>query len=389
MHPGSLREQYNVCGKAGCRCKDPKKPQKHGPYYQLSYTWRGKSSTPFCASGAGGPDAPEGGQLQALPRTGERVGGPGSGTGAGRAGEGETGRWRLIPTSCRNDPAALRQMVMSLLEEVETKDRRLRQLQHWLEQLLRHRYGPKRERVDENQLFLFAAAMVSRREAPREPEARPRRRKPQAVPAQRPGMAGSGCRSRWSGGGWSTIWPTANGSAPSARGSCSTSARRSASGWSTCRPRWHVIQEACQKYACAKGCTVVTAQKPMAPIEKGLAGTGTAGARGGEQVSGIIFRCTARRRSSRGRAWSLSRQTMCDWMRQCAELVSPLVRSDEGAGVEFESRADRRHAGAGAGPGAAAHAHRADLDLRRGRASIPTRCTTTRRIAAATGRMSS
>jgi len=43
MHPGSLSEQYNVCGKPGCRCKDPKNPQKHGPYYQLSFTWRGKS----------------------------------------------------------------------------------------------------------------------------------------------------------------------------------------------------------------------------------------------------------------------------------------------------------------------------------------------------------
>jgi hypothetical protein len=47
MHPGSLSEQYNVCGKPGCRCKDPKKPQKHGPYYQLSFTWRGKGRTRF------------------------------------------------------------------------------------------------------------------------------------------------------------------------------------------------------------------------------------------------------------------------------------------------------------------------------------------------------
>lgn len=47
MHPGSLGEQYNVCGTPGCQCKDPKKPRKHGPYYQLSYTWRGKSSTRF------------------------------------------------------------------------------------------------------------------------------------------------------------------------------------------------------------------------------------------------------------------------------------------------------------------------------------------------------
>ena len=47
MHPGSISEQYNICGTPGCRCKDPENPQKHGPYYQLSYTWRGKSSSLF------------------------------------------------------------------------------------------------------------------------------------------------------------------------------------------------------------------------------------------------------------------------------------------------------------------------------------------------------
>lgn len=47
--PGSISEQYNVCGKAGCACKDPVKPQKHGPYYQLSFSVRGKSSSMFLA----------------------------------------------------------------------------------------------------------------------------------------------------------------------------------------------------------------------------------------------------------------------------------------------------------------------------------------------------
>jgi hypothetical protein len=47
MHPGSLSQQYNVCGNPACRCKDPKRPRKHGPYYQLSYTWRGRSTTRF------------------------------------------------------------------------------------------------------------------------------------------------------------------------------------------------------------------------------------------------------------------------------------------------------------------------------------------------------
>ena len=47
MRPGALSEQYNVCGKAGCRCKDPNDPKRHGPYYQLSYTHMGKSTTEF------------------------------------------------------------------------------------------------------------------------------------------------------------------------------------------------------------------------------------------------------------------------------------------------------------------------------------------------------
>ena len=47
MRPGSLSQQYNVCGKPGCRCKDPKNPQRHGPYYQLSYVHQGKSTTQF------------------------------------------------------------------------------------------------------------------------------------------------------------------------------------------------------------------------------------------------------------------------------------------------------------------------------------------------------
>jgi len=47
MRPGSLSKQYNVCGKPGCRCKDPKHPQRHGPYYQLSWVHRGKSTTQF------------------------------------------------------------------------------------------------------------------------------------------------------------------------------------------------------------------------------------------------------------------------------------------------------------------------------------------------------
>ena len=47
MRPGSISKQYNVCGNPKCRCKDPENPKKHGPYFQLSYTHKGKSTTEF------------------------------------------------------------------------------------------------------------------------------------------------------------------------------------------------------------------------------------------------------------------------------------------------------------------------------------------------------
>lgn len=45
--PGSISEQYSVCGKKRCRCSAKLNPKKHGPRYQLSYTLGGKSSSMF------------------------------------------------------------------------------------------------------------------------------------------------------------------------------------------------------------------------------------------------------------------------------------------------------------------------------------------------------
>src|SRR2546427_723011 len=46
LRPGALSKQYNICGNSNCRCKaDP--PVKHGPYYQISFTRHGKSSSQF------------------------------------------------------------------------------------------------------------------------------------------------------------------------------------------------------------------------------------------------------------------------------------------------------------------------------------------------------
>ncbi len=47
LRPGSLSRQYHVCRKAGCRCQDPNKPRRHGPYYHLDYVHHGKKTTRF------------------------------------------------------------------------------------------------------------------------------------------------------------------------------------------------------------------------------------------------------------------------------------------------------------------------------------------------------
>lgn len=45
--PGSISEQWNICGTSGCKCKNPVNPQKHGPYYQLSFNVGRRSSSMF------------------------------------------------------------------------------------------------------------------------------------------------------------------------------------------------------------------------------------------------------------------------------------------------------------------------------------------------------
>lgn len=44
LRPGTISRQYTVCGSAGCHC-GASPPQKHGPYYHLSYTRHGKGGT--------------------------------------------------------------------------------------------------------------------------------------------------------------------------------------------------------------------------------------------------------------------------------------------------------------------------------------------------------
>jgi hypothetical protein len=46
VHPGNVSKQWNVCGYKDCRCRKSLE-HRHGPYWQLSYTWGKKCCTRF------------------------------------------------------------------------------------------------------------------------------------------------------------------------------------------------------------------------------------------------------------------------------------------------------------------------------------------------------
>jgi len=67
----------------------------------------------------------------------------------------------IDPHYLPSEVSLLQQIVLQLLQAVEDKDQLLARVQHQLAQLLQYRYGQKRERIDENQLFLFAAQIIA------------------------------------------------------------------------------------------------------------------------------------------------------------------------------------------------------------------------------------
>jgi transposase len=225
------------------------------------------------------------------------------------------------------DPDALQRMVIGLVEQLAEQQHELRQVQHLLEQLLRWRYGQKRERVDENQLFLFAAS-ITRRVLPTPDPA-----SPEAAPSVLPTASPSASPRK--GHGRQHLPTTLHRrrvvydldeherQCPYCQGAMRPIGEEVSERLEYVPASCYVVEETCRKYACTQGCTVVTASKPAAPIEKGLAGPGLlahiAVSKYGDHAP------LHRQEEIFGRQGvRLSRKTMCDWMRQCAELVSPL-----------------------------------------------------------------
>lgn len=230
----------------------------------------------------------------------------------------------MDPHHLPDDAATLQRMLLRTLAQLDAtqaqlaaKEHELQRVRHWLEQLLRHRYGQKRERVDENQLFMFAVEIASTgQEPPPDPQAAAPRPTPQGHGRQH--LPKSLSRRR-------VVYDLseAQRQCPECHGGLRHIGEEVSERLEYVPASLEVIEEACQKYACPKGCAVVTAEKPAAPIEKGLAGPGllahVAVSKYGDHLPLHRQEAMLARHGV-----ELSRKTMCDWMRQCAELVNPL-----------------------------------------------------------------
>jgi transposase len=228
------------------------------------------------------------------------------------------------PNHLPSDPATLQHIVLALLARDGERERLLKQMQHQLEQLLRWRYGARRERVDENQLFLFAAEILAgagldpapanasaEPTAEQQPRTRPgghaRQRLPKLLERRRVVHD----------------LPEDQRRCPECQAELKHIGEETSERLEYVPASLHVIQDVCQKYACAKGCTVVTAAKPAAPIEKGLPGPGLL-AHVAVSKYGDHLPLNRQQEIFQRQGVELSRQTMCGWMRQAAELVTPL-----------------------------------------------------------------
>jgi transposase len=272
----------------------------------------------------------------------------------------------IDPNQFPSDPAALRQMVVGRLEDRDRQEQRLRQLQHWLEQLLRAGYGPRREHVDENQLFLFAAEILAqsgktppaseKSEAP----ASPSKSEPQCAGHGRAALPKSLKRQR-------VVYDLAEDQrqCPACQEKLNRIGEEVSERLEYVPASLVVIEEVSQKYACPKGCTVVTAGKPGAPIEKGLPRPGLL-AQVAVSKYGDHLPLNRQEEIFRRQGVELPRQTMCDWMRGSADLVSPLYELMKQR-VLGSKAVQTDDAGAGPGPVVPTDPHWPGLDLCRGR----------------------
>ena len=220
-----------------------------------------------------------------------------------------------------DDVTLLKQMVREQAETIRQSQQRIEKLEHYLEVVLRRQYGPRSERIDPDQLQLFAGDAVTEEsedvpeedaedEEPAERQRRHggRRKLPAELPRQR------------------IEYELPDDQLPCPH--CAELRRKIGEDVSEqlefIPASLHVIQHVRFKYAC-RACQeqVVVAGKPAQPIEKGLPGPGLLAYTTTSKYSDHLPLYRLEDILAR-HGVELSRSTLCGWMARSAELLKPL-----------------------------------------------------------------
>lgn len=240
-----------------------------------------------------------------------------------------------------DNPDLLRQMVIDLATQLDLHERRLQRVQNILEQLLKWRFGQKREKIDERQLFLFAlqceatGADVQELIAELEDDQAGKPDDDNNPPPSDTPAAPGDKTDKPRGHGRKRLPRTltrerivyelseAERMCPDCEAPMQRIGEEVSERLEYVPASLKVIEEARAKYACSCGCTLKTAPKPAQPIEKGLAGASLLAQ---VAVSKYADHCPLHRQEVifRRHGVELSRKTMCGWMGQTADLLEPL-----------------------------------------------------------------
>jgi transposase len=228
------------------------------------------------------------------------------------------------------DLATAHELIRQLAETVRTQEHFIEKLQHQLEQLLRQRYGRKSEKIDPDQLLLFAREILAAMET--EPPATEPPADPPPAPAEpsptkknghgRKPLPASLPRQR-----------VVHDLAPDQLPCPDCGAVRIPIGEEIREQLEYVpaslivLQHVRPKYACrACEANVAIAERLPEPIEKGLPGPGL--------LAQVIVSKYAdhlplyrQERIFARQGVELPRQTTCDWMAVCADLLEPIWKA--------------------------------------------------------------
>lgn len=228
-----------------------------------------------------------------------------------------------VPVQLPEDVSLCHELIRQLVAACGQSQQRIAQLEHQLEQLYKAHYGPRAEKIDPEQLWLFAREILEQAKIEPPPE------KPKAAREPRPSNNGHGRRMIPEGVPREPVvhdLPEEEKPCP-----CCGEMRQPIGEEKSLQieyepPRLRVIEHIRPKYACRRCEGQFTiAEMPLQPIQRGLAGPGLLAhiitSKYGDHLplyrqEDILARYGI----------EIPRSTMWGWMGACADLLNPLYQ---------------------------------------------------------------